>query len=103
VLQRLGGERTVSPAYDLPSSQLYGDVTMAMSFGGRTRSDFSAADFVRLGEGLGIPERATRRSLAELADRTDRWLPDLGQLPFDRGQIAKLRRVIEHRRLRLTS
>jgi hypothetical protein len=31
-----------------------------------------------------------------------RWLPNLDQLPFDRRQISKLRRVVGHRRQRLT-
>jgi serine/threonine-protein kinase HipA len=103
VLQDLTGERRVSPAYDVPSSQPYGDTTMALSIGGRTGSDFAAADFVALGGRLNVPERAVRRALAELADRVDRWLGDLDHLPFDRGQLAKLRRVIDHRRRRLTT
>ncbi|MGH8960008.1 MAG: type II toxin-antitoxin system HipA family toxin [Jatrophihabitantaceae bacterium] len=36
VLQSLDGEWRVSPAYDLPSSQPYGDTTMALSIGGRS-------------------------------------------------------------------
>jgi serine/threonine-protein kinase HipA len=93
----------VSPVYDVPCSQMYGDSTMAMSLGGRSGADFGAKDFVALGATLGVPERATRRALTELTDRADRWLPDLDALPFDRGQVSKLRRVIQHRRRRLTS
>ena len=102
VLQEQSGEWRVSPAYDVPCSQVYGDSTMAMSLGGCLGSDFGAKDFVRLGVGLGVPERATRRALTELADRVDRWLPELDALPFDRGQVSKLRRVIQNRRSRLT-
>jgi serine/threonine-protein kinase HipA len=36
-------------------------------------------------------------------ERADSWLPDLDQLPLDRGKITKLKRVIDHRRRRLTS
>ena len=102
VLQQQTGEWQVSPVYDVPCSQIYGDSTMAMSLGGRTGSDFGAKNFVALGATLGVPERATRRAMAELADRADRWLPDLEALPFNRGQVSKLRRVIQHRRSRLT-
>jgi hypothetical protein len=73
-----------------------------LSLGGLTGSDFRARDFVALGTALGVPERATRRALIDLTDRADRWLPELDALPFDRGQVSKLRRVIQHRRSRLT-
>lgn len=101
VLQEQSGEWRVSPVYDVPCTQLYGDSTMAMSLAGRSGSDFGAKDFVGLGATLGVPERATRHALTELTDRADRWLPELDALPFDRGQVSKLRRVIQHRRSRL--
>jgi serine/threonine-protein kinase HipA len=103
VLQEQSGEWRVSPVYDVPCSHLYGDTTMAMSINGRAGSEFGAKDFVALGAALGVPERATRRALTELADRTDRWLPELDALPFDRTQVSKLRRVIQHRRSRLAT
>lgn len=102
VLQDRSGEWRVSPVYDVPCSHLYGDATMAMSIGGRTAAEFGAEDFVGLGETLGVPSRAVRRALSELAERVERWLPDLDQLPFDRAKVSKLRRVIQHRRSRLT-
>jgi serine/threonine-protein kinase HipA len=101
VLQGLRGEWQVSPVYDVPCSHLYGDTTMALSIGGRSGGDFGAADFVALGARLGVPERAVRAVLSDLTTRADRWMPDLANLPFDRGQISKLRRVVEHRRRRL--
>ncbi len=84
-----------------PVRYVYGDTTMALSIGARTGSDYGVDDFIALGERLGVPGRAVRRALAELADRTDRWLADLDQLPFERAKIAKLRRVMDHRRQRL--
>jgi serine/threonine-protein kinase HipA len=102
VLQEQSGEWRVPPVYDVPCSEVYGDSTMAMSLRGRSGSGFAAKDFVALGAALGVPERATRRALTEPANRADRWLPDLDALPFDRGQVSKLRRVIQHRRSRLT-
>ncbi|MDQ2748011.1 MAG: HipA domain-containing protein [Actinomycetota bacterium] len=103
VLQDLDGEWQVSPAYDVPSSYLYGDVTMAMSIGGRSGGEFGAADFVELGTRLSVPERAVRRVLADLNGRADAWLAELDSLPFDSGKIKKLRRVIAHRRKRIAS
>lgn len=101
VLQDLTGEWKTSPAYDVPSSSVYGDTTMALSIGGRTGGDFGSEHFTGLGEKLGIPGRAVQHVLADLTARADRWLPDLHKLPFDRGRINKLRRVIDHRRRRL--
>jgi serine/threonine-protein kinase HipA len=103
VLQHPNGERRVSPAYDVPTSYPYGDTTMAMSIAGRSGADFGAGDFVTLGSRLGMPERAVRRLLVELASRADPWLDSLGDLPFDRGQVTKLRRVAKYRIGRLTA
>jgi serine/threonine-protein kinase HipA len=86
-----------------PPSYPYGDVTMAMSIGGRGGGDFSAADFVQLGERLAVPERAVLRVLADMNERADTWLADLDTLPFDPGKVKKLRRVIAHRRKRIAA
>jgi serine/threonine-protein kinase HipA len=102
VLQGSDGEWKVSPVYDVPCSHVYGDTTMAMPMGGRTGEDFGAKDFISLGARLGVPERAVTRALSDLTDRVDRWLPELDDLPFDRGVRDKLRRVILHRRGRLS-
>lgn len=103
VLQQRDGEWRISPVYDVPSSQPYGDTTMAMSINGRAGSDFSALDFVSLGAHLGVPGRAVGQVLRDLTDRVDAWQEGLDELPFDRGQIANLRRVIAFRRRRLAT
>ncbi len=74
---------------------------MALSIEGRSGGDFGLADFAALGARLGLTDRAARAAVAQVADAVDAWLPGLAGLPFDRGQVAKLRRVIEHRRGRL--
>lgn len=101
VMRDVTGEWRPSPAYGLPSSQPYGDTTMALSLGGRTSGDFGGQEFVALGTALGLPEKATRRLLDEQVERVDRWLPLLDDLPFDSGQVRKLQRVVTHRRDRL--
>jgi serine/threonine-protein kinase HipA len=102
VLQDPTGEWMVSPAYDVPCSYVYGDHTMALSIGGRGGEDFGFKDFAALGASLGVPERAIRRAVTELLERTDLWLTDVDELPFDSGVLAKLKRVIKHRRMRLS-
>jgi hypothetical protein len=44
-----------------------------------------------------VPEPAVRRTVTELIERADLWLPDIDQLPFDTGVLAKVKRVINHR------
>jgi serine/threonine-protein kinase HipA len=101
VLQGLDGEWRISPVYDTPSSYPYGDTTMALSIGGRSGGDFGAKDFIGLGAKLKLGERAVRRILSELADRSELWLSDLQNLPYDRGVVRKLHRLITHRLRRL--
>lgn len=101
VVQSPDGEWRPSPAYDVPSSQPYGDNTMALSMGSRIGRDFTMTDFVALGSVLGVPERAVRRAVGELVERCATWLPDLERLPFDGGVTRKLRRAIDYRRRQL--
>ena len=101
VLCDVTGEWRVSPAYDLPSSHPYGDYTTALSIGGKTDERIGRSDFVALGESVAVRARATERTLSELIDRTDDWLPHLDELPFDARTLHQLRRAIEYRRERL--
>lgn len=101
VLQQATGEWVPTPAYDVPSTQPYGDSTLALSVNGRTRGA-GKTDFLALGTTLGMPERASRRVLAQQVERVEGWLPLLDDLPFDGGVRRKLARVVTHRRERLT-
>jgi len=101
VLQQPDGEWRVSPAYDVPTSQPYGDTTLAMPVNGR-RSDAGAADVVALGAAIGLPEAASRRVLRTAVERVDAWLPLLDALPYDTGRRRELVRVIRQRQRRLT-
>jgi serine/threonine-protein kinase HipA len=91
------------PTYDVPSSQPYGDSTLAMSLGGRRDATLPRGAFVSLAAALGIPERSARKALLEIADRADHWVPRLDQLPYDVGTIRKWRRVVDRRRQVLVS
>ncbi|HCB05094.1 MAG TPA: HipA domain-containing protein [Nocardioides sp.] len=97
VLQDASGRWQPAPAYDLPSSQPYGDTTMALSVGGRRDGNITGARYVALGEHLGVRGRAGRTIVDRVAASTDGWLDGVNELPFDRGAIKKLKRVIQHR------
>lgn len=96
------GEWRPTPAYDVPSSQPYGDTTMALSIAGRTTGDIGGSTFIALGATLGVRERAVRRLVDEICERASLWMLDLDQLPFDRGRVRNLRRVIDYRTRRLS-
>ncbi|WP_405282512.1 HipA domain-containing protein [Gaopeijia maritima] len=101
IFARPDGEWRVTPAYDLPSSYPYGDVTMALSLNGRTREDIGRRDFLALAEAVRVRPRAVETALDALVAGVDRWIGGLNELPFDAGRIRKLRRAIEYRRDRL--
>jgi serine/threonine-protein kinase HipA len=95
------GEWRITPAYDLPSSQLYGDHTMAMTINGKDREDIGRSDFLALGDAGNVPPKATARVLDELLSAMPRWLDRLDELPFDRRRIHKLRQACAYRATRL--
>lgn len=97
VLADRPGRYAPSPAYDLPSSQPYGDSTMALSLAGSRDSNLPGRRFVTLGATLGLPEKAAIRVVRETASSAERWLDDLSEIPFDIGVINKLKRVIRRR------
>lgn len=61
ILQDEHGRWGPSRAYDLPSSQPYGDNTVGLSVSGKHDGDITGNTFVQLGAGLGLPERAARK------------------------------------------
>jgi serine/threonine-protein kinase HipA len=94
-------EWRVAPAYDLPSSQPYGDHTMAMTINGKDREDIGRNDFFELGGAGNVPPKATARVLDELLLAMPRWLDRLDELPFDGRHIHKLRQACIYRSTRL--
>jgi serine/threonine-protein kinase HipA len=95
------GEWRVTPAYDLPSTPPYGDTTMALTLGGKSREDIRRSDFIALGEVCGVPSKATVRILDGLVAALPRWLDRLEELPFDDRRLHELRQACRHRADRL--
>ena len=97
ILQDQHGEWKATPAYDLPSSAVYGDRTMALPIGGRIRQQLSWPMLRALGEAVGIPSRLAARVIGEQVAAADVWTRELDQLPFDASSIGKLRRLVRAR------
>ena len=90
-----------TPAYDLPSSYPYGDVTLALPINGRSREDVGRDDLLRLASGLGVPERAAAKVVDDVVARADLWVPRLSDSGFDERTVHKWRRAVEYRLGRL--
>lgn len=100
-VRRARGEWRPTPMYDVPTSYVYGDHTMALTLNGKGKEDIVREDFVALGRTVGIRAPAVEHALDELCEAVALWIDELASLPFDPGLLRKLRRAIEYRRERL--
>ena len=101
--ERRDGTYRVTPAYDLPASYPYGDLTMALSVNGKRREDIARSDLLALAAALRVPERAAAKVVDDVVARVDAWLPGLAELPFDPGVLTKWRRAIGYRARQLSA
>lgn len=97
ILKNERGEWRVSPAYDLPSSAVYGDRTMALPIAGRIRQQLSWAMLRSLADAVGIPGRLAANVVREQITAAGAWVDELDQLPFDVNTIRNLRRLVRAR------
>jgi serine/threonine-protein kinase HipA len=67
MVQQLHGEWSIAPVYDIPSTVVYGDKTLALTLGGK-RSGISRRHFLGWASELGLTERAATQ-VVELALR----------------------------------
>ncbi|HEY1626346.1 MAG TPA: HipA domain-containing protein [Streptosporangiaceae bacterium] len=91
------GEWRVTPAYDLPSSAIYGDRTMALPIGGKIRQQLSWTMLRSLGEAIGIPPRLAAQIIHEQVAAAGTWTRELDSLPYDANRIRNLRRLVTAR------
>jgi serine/threonine-protein kinase HipA len=97
ILKDHQGEWRVTPAYDLPSSAVYGDRTMALPIGGRIRQQLSWPMLRSLSEAAGVPQLLAASVIREQVAAADTWIEDLGELPYDANIIHHLRRLVRAR------
>lgn len=69
ILRDPSGEWWTAPAYDIVSTAVYGDLSVAVPIGGRTRG-LSRRAFEDFGLRIGLNERAVRRIIDDTLDRT---------------------------------
>jgi serine/threonine-protein kinase HipA len=100
--ERPDGSYQVTPAYDLPSSYPYGDLTLALSINGKRREDVALRDLMALAAAVRVPDRAAAKVIDDVVARVDAWLPELADLPYDGGVLAKWRRAVAYRARQLS-
>jgi serine/threonine-protein kinase HipA len=99
ILETDQGEWRVAPAYDVPSTLLYGDRTSAMSMRGKN-DGFSRRHWLLLAEDVELPARAAEREIDDLLARTASLAGRLraGALPFAQRAVADWVAEIRNRR-----
>lgn len=97
VMQDLSRRWQPTPAYDVPTSQVYDDQTMALAVDGRRDENISGSRFIALGREIGLPEKAAKKVLKRVADSVDSWIDGIEALPFDVAKRRKLKRVVRNR------
>ncbi|MGH8838641.1 MAG: type II toxin-antitoxin system HipA family toxin [Jiangellaceae bacterium] len=100
--ERPDGSYRVTPAYDLPSSYPYGDLTLALSINGKRREDVARGDLMALAAAVRVPDRAAAKVIDDVVGRVDSWLPELSELPYDVGVLTKWRRAVTYRARQLS-
>jgi serine/threonine-protein kinase HipA len=100
--ERPDGSYRVAPAYDLPSSYPYGDLTLALSINGKRREDVARSDLMALAAAVHVPDRAAAKVIDDVVARVDAWLPELVDLPYDAGVLTKWRRAVAYRARQLS-
>ncbi len=97
IIQDRNGRWQPTLAYDVPTSQIYNDQTMALPIHGRRDGHITGARFVALGAAIGLRERPAVRVLHTVARAADGWIDELDTLPFDKGKLHELKRVVMNR------
>ncbi|MDQ0030052.1 type II toxin-antitoxin system HipA family toxin [Arthrobacter bambusae] len=99
MVQSPQGEYTIAPVYDIPSTVVYGDKTLALGIGGK-KSGISRKHFLAWAAKLGLTERAAE-GVVELALKASGPLIaelDAGASPFGPLQTRDWVKELRHRR-----
>ncbi|KRE78953.1 type II toxin-antitoxin system HipA family toxin [Arthrobacter sp. Soil762] len=76
MVQQPHGEWTIAPVYDIPSTVVYGDKTLALTLNGK-RSGISRRHFLGWAAGLGLSDRTAAQVLELALKASGPLIPDL--------------------------
>ncbi|WP_395638759.1 type II toxin-antitoxin system HipA family toxin [Pseudolysinimonas sp.] len=97
VLEREDGERVVAPAYDLPSTMLYDDLTFALEIQGRT-DGLSRRVLLRFANDIGLGQSLAEKEIDRMLDSTAGVHGILERLPFESRRITETQKRLAYRR-----
>lgn len=99
MLQSPQGEYTVAPVYDIPSTVVYGDKTLALAIDGK-KSGISRKHFLAWAAKLGLTERAAEGILGLALTASGPLIAELdaGASPFGPLQTRDWIKELKHRR-----
>ncbi|WP_284755783.1 HipA domain-containing protein [Arthrobacter sp. efr-133-R2A-120] len=99
MLQSPQGEYTIAPVYDIPSTVVYGDKTLALGIGGK-KSGISRKHFLAWAGKLGLAERAAEGVLGLALKASGPLIAELdaGASPFGPLQTRDWIKELKHRR-----
>jgi serine/threonine-protein kinase HipA len=102
ILAGLDGEWTISPAYDLVSTVIYGDRAFAVSVEGK-RSGLSRQRFLSFAATIGLPERAATTALDGLVERTAHLATSVKShdWPYDQSSVSRWVKELKFRHRQL--
>lgn len=98
------GEWRISPAYDLPSTVPYGDLSLALAIGGR-KVGHSRRSLIEFGQNIGLSEKLATKVLDEVIEATSSVVDELrdGCLPFNQRVTSDFIAQLRHRHRSATS
>ncbi|MBO1268339.1 type II toxin-antitoxin system HipA family toxin [Arthrobacter cavernae] len=99
MVQSPNGEFTIAPVYDIPSTVVYGDKTLALAIGGK-KNGISRKHFLGWAVKLGLTERAAEHVLEAALKASGPLIGDLdaGASPFGAMQSKDWGKELKHRR-----
>ncbi|MEW1822822.1 HipA domain-containing protein [Arthrobacter sp. NPDC080031] len=99
IVQSPQGEYTIAPVYDIPSTVVYGDKTLALGIGGK-KSGISRKHFLAWAAKLGLTERAAEGVLGLALKASGPLIAELdaGASPFGAVQTRDWVKELKHRR-----
>ncbi|WP_369045681.1 type II toxin-antitoxin system HipA family toxin [Sinomonas sp. P10A9] len=92
------GHAAVAPMFDLPSTVLYGDMTMALPIAGRTRG-IRERHWAEFADAVGLPAKAAASARTLALGAAAR--ADLSELPFAGSPLNRALRELRQRRSEL--
>ena len=104
ILSTQEGEWRISPAYDLPSTVLYGDRSLALSIAGK-KTGHSRRSLIEFGVTVGLSVKLATKILDEMLESTSSVIKDLDQgcLAFNSKIISDTIAELRYRRRNASS